>query len=80
MSASDHKQSNGALVDISTNSPLATAPLAKIGHLPRMGQRILLPLHQPGDWEAYTVVDVECDRLLEPSGMLRITLYVERSS
>ena len=80
MSESEHKQSNGELVDISTKSPPGTAPLAKISHLPRMGQSILLPLNQPGDWEAYTVVDVECDRLLEPSGMLKVTVYLERPS
>jgi hypothetical protein len=80
MYESEHQQRNGELVDISTNSPLGKAPLAKIIHLPRMGQSILLPLHRPGDWGAYTVVDVECDRLLEPSGMLKVTLYVQRSS
>jgi hypothetical protein len=42
---------------------------------PRAGQLVL-----PGRGAAYTVVDVECDRLLEPPGMLKVTLYVERSS
>jgi len=88
MSESDQEQNYVELFDISKKSPVATAPLATISHLPRVGERIFLPLNQPGDWEAYKVVAVEyflagkptSDRPLEASGMVRVSLYVERSS
>ena len=50
MSESEHKQSYVELFDISKHEPIATAPLDKVSHLPRTGERIFLPLHQPGDW------------------------------
>jgi len=89
MSESHQDQRNVELFDISKKVTVAKAPLASIPHLPRTGERIFLPLHQPGDWEAYTVVAVEyfiagkasaSEGSLEGSGTDRMTLYVERSS
>ncbi|MBV8054096.1 MAG: hypothetical protein JO071_02515 [Deltaproteobacteria bacterium] len=76
------------LFDISKKTAIAKVPLAAISHLPRTGERIFLPLHRSGDWEAYTVMAVEYFVGGEPSasggplespGMVRVTLYVERS-
>jgi hypothetical protein len=76
------------MFDITTNKSVARAPLAAISHLPRTGERIFLPLHRPGDWEAFTVVTVEyfvggepltSDGPLESPGLVRVTLYVKRS-
>jgi hypothetical protein len=89
MSESEHTQSYVELFDISKQESIATAPLDKVSHLPRTGERIFLPLHQPGDWEAYTVTAVEyfvggersaSNQPVEASGIVRVTLYVERSS
>ncbi len=88
MSGSQQNQSYVELFDISKKESVARASLAAIPHLPRTGERIFLPLHQPGTWERYTVVAVEYfvgsesvagDRPLDASGMDRITLYVEKS-
>lgn len=76
------------LFDVTKKATVAKAPLAAISHLPRTGERIFLPLHRPGDWEAYTVVGVEyfvggepsaSEGPLESPGLVRVTLYVERS-
>lgn len=76
------------LFDVSKKTAVAKAPLAAISHLPRTGERIFLPLHRAGDWEAYTVVAVEyfvggqpstSDGPLESPGLVRVTLYVERA-
>jgi len=82
------------LFDISKKTAIAKASLASITHLPRTGERIFLPLrrtgapHQPGEWEAYTVVRVEyfvggepagSEGPLESPGLVRVTLYVEPS-
>jgi hypothetical protein len=76
------------MFDITTNKSVARAPLAAISHLPRTGERIFLPLHRPGDWEAFTVVTVEyfvggepltSEGPLESPGLVRITLYVKPS-
>jgi hypothetical protein len=76
------------LFDISKKTAVAKAPLAAISHLPRTGERIFLPLHRPGDWEAYTVVAVEYfvggepmanEGPLESPGLVRVTLYVQPS-
>jgi hypothetical protein len=88
MSEPEQKQSYVELFDISKNEPIAKAPLAAIIHLPRAGERIFLPLPISGEWAAYTVVNLEyfldgtpsaSDEPLESPGMVRITLYVERS-
>ena len=89
MSEAQQNQSYVELFDISKKASVAKAPLAAIPHLPRKGERIFLPLHQPGDWEAYTVVAVEyflggkrsaSEGPHESSGTDRVTLYVERSN
>jgi hypothetical protein len=89
MSESHQDQRYVELFDISKKASIAKSPLAGIPHLPRTGERIFIPLHQPGDWEAYTVVAVEyfiggnvsaSEGSLEASGTDRVTLYVERSS
>jgi hypothetical protein len=89
MSESQQNQSYVELFDVSKKVSVATAPLTAIYHLPRQGERIFLPLHQPADWEAYTVVAVEyflggkepaSAGPHKASGMDRITLYVERSN
>ena len=88
MSDSQENQSYVELFDISKKTSVAKAPLAAIPHLPRKGERIFLPLRQPGDWEAYTVVAVEyfigsehlaSERPFKASSMDRVTLYVEQS-
>jgi hypothetical protein len=89
MSESQQNPSYVELFDISKKQSVAKAPLAGIPHLPRKGERIFLPLHQPGDWEAYTVLAIEYflggkqpagQGSFEGSGTDRVTLYVERSS
>jgi hypothetical protein len=89
MSESQQKQSYVELFDIAKKTSVAKAPLSGIPHLPRTGERIFLPLHQPGDWEAYTIVAVEyflggtqpaSEGPHESSGTDRVTLYVERSN
>jgi hypothetical protein len=92
MSELQQEQNYLELFDISKNTAIAKAPLAAISHLPRMGERIFLPLHrtgaphQPGEWEAYAVVRVEYfvggepsapEGPLESPGLVRVTLYVE---
>jgi hypothetical protein len=77
------------LFDIGRKTAVARAPLAAISHLPRTGERIFLPLQRPGQWDAYTVVAVEYfvggepvanEGPLESPGLVRVTLYVERSA
>jgi len=88
MSELKEERSYLELFDISKKTAVAKAPLAAISHLPRTGERIFLPLHRPGDWEAYTVVAVEyfvggepsaSEGPIESPGMVRVTLYVERA-
>ena len=94
MSELQQEQNYLELFDISKGTAVAKAPLAAISHLPRTGERIFLPLHragaphQPGEWEAYTVVRVEyfvggepsaSDGPLESPGLVRVPLYVEPS-
>jgi hypothetical protein len=72
------------LFDLSKKLVIATIPLDKIKHMPRTGERIFLPLHQPGDWVAFKIVDIEyflstTQRSLEEPGVLRVTVYVEES-
>jgi hypothetical protein len=87
MPETEEKQSYVELFDVSKKSQVARAPLASISHMPRTGERIFLPLHQPGDWEAYTVVAVEyflggtrspTGEPIAAPGMARVTLYVEQ--
>ena len=87
MSAPRENQRYVELFDISKNAAVARAPLSAIPHLPRKDERIFLPLHQPGDWVAYTVVAVEYfvggepvdGELFQGSGTDRVTLFVQQS-
>ena len=72
------------LFDISEKSVIGTVPLDQIKHMPRIGERIFLPLHEPADWVAYKIVDIEYfvatnQAPLDQPGMLRVTVYVERA-
>ena len=72
------------LFDVSKKSVIATLPLDQIKHMPRTGERIFLPLHEPEDWVAFKIVDIEYflrtkEGPLEVPGMLRVTVYVEES-
>jgi hypothetical protein len=89
MSDLQPEQSYVEMFDVSKKTAVAKAPLSAISHLPRTGERIFLPLHRPGNWEAYTVVSVEyfvggeplaSEGPLESPGLVRVTLYVERSN
>jgi hypothetical protein len=88
MAEAVQKESYLELFDVSKKAQVAKAPLASITHMPRAGERIFLPHHQPGEWNAYTVVAVEYfiaaqpsagQESLEAAGMVRVTLYVEQS-
>jgi len=88
MSEPEQEQSYVELFDVSKNAPIAKAPLAGITHLPRAGERIFLRHPITGDWEAYIVMNIEyflagepagSDGSLESLGMVRITVFVERS-
>jgi hypothetical protein len=88
MSEIQQEQNYLELFDISKKTAVAKAPLAQISHMPRTGERIFLPIKQPGNWEAYTVVAVEYfvggespadEGPLESPGLVRVTLYVEPS-
>ncbi len=81
----DQKGNYLELFDVSKNSVIASVPLDRIKHMPRTGERIFLPLHEPGGWVAFKIVDIEyflrtkpgpLEELEEP-GMLRVTIYVE---
>jgi len=77
------------LFDVAKKAQVAKVPLASIRFMPRIGERIFLPLDGPGDWDSYTVVAVEYFLGYDPStgqpsrsasaGMGRVTLYVEES-
>jgi len=88
MSEIEQKQSYVELFDISKNAPIAKAPLVEITHLPRTGERIFLRHPISGEWEGYTVMNLEYFLAETPAagegtpealGMVRITLYVEQS-
>jgi hypothetical protein len=77
------------LFHVSKKVQVGKLPLASIRFIPRIGERIFLPIHGPRDWDSYTVVAVEYFLDYDPStgkaarpesgGMDRITLYVEES-
>jgi hypothetical protein len=69
------------LFDISKKTQVGKAPLASIRFMPRIGERIFLPLDGPERWHSYTVVSVEYFLASSsPSeSMDRVTLYVEES-
>ena len=69
------------LLEVSTKTQVAKAPLASIRFIPRMGERIFLPLDEPKHWNSYTVVAVEyfLGGRSPSERMDRVTLYVEES-
>jgi hypothetical protein len=69
------------LFDVSKKTQVGKAPLASIRFMPRIGERIFLPLDEPGHWNSYTVVSVEyfLGGSSPSEGMDRVTLYVEES-
>jgi hypothetical protein len=80
----EHKKNHLELFDVSENSVVATVPLNQIKHMPRVGERIFLPIDQTDGWTAYKILDIEYflatnEGPLDEPGMLRVTVYVERS-
>ena len=84
----EQKKNYLELFDISNKSIVGTVPLDQVKHMPRIGERIFLPLERPDGWTAYKIVDVEyfvatnegpLDKSLNEPGMFRVTVYVERS-
>jgi len=71
------------LFDVSENSVIGTVPIDKVKHMPRIGERVFLPVHQPGDWVAFKILDIEYflstseSQFGEP-GTVRVTLFAER--
>ena len=69
------------LFDVSKKTQVGKAPLASIRFMPRIGERIFLPLDEPEHWDSYTVVSVEyfLGGRSPSESMDRVTLYVEES-
>ena len=73
------------LYDLKKKKVLSKAPSSQVKFLPRVGERVLISLTGPGDWESYNVVDVEYFLNYDPltnvpetsSDAGKITLYVE---
>ena len=67
------------LFDVSKKTQVGTAPLASIRFMPRIGERIFLPIDEPKHWNSYTVVAVEyfLGGHSPSESMDRVTLYVE---
>ena len=83
MPADEEQESYLELFDISKKVEIAKVPLASIRFIPRVGERVFIPLHERGNWKPYTVVNVEyfVGKANTPvsAGAGRITLYVEES-
>jgi hypothetical protein len=77
------------LFDVTKKQAVARAPLAEIKFMPRAGERIFIPVGEPGNWDSYTVLTVEYFLGYDQStgeaspsvtgGTGRVTLYVEPS-
>ena len=69
------------LFHVSRKTQVGKAPLASIRFMPRIGERIFLPLKEPEHWVSYTVVSVEyfLGGRSPSESMDRVTLYVEDS-
>ena len=75
------------LYDVVKKEKVAKASLAEIRFIPRAGERIFISHNGPGNWDSYTVVNVEYFLGYDPAtgessvsgGIGRITLYVEAS-
>lgn len=80
----EQKKNNLELFDVSNNSVIATVPLDQIKHMPRVGERVFLPVNGgPDKWIAYRIVDIEYflvtnEAPIDEPGMLRVTVYAER--
>ncbi|MGO9607352.1 MAG: hypothetical protein ACLQAT_28825 [Candidatus Binataceae bacterium] len=74
-----YKETYLELFDVSKKTQVAKAPLASIRFMPRIGERIFLPLGGPEHWDSYTVVSVEyfLGGRSPSQNMDRVTLYVE---
>ena len=71
------------LFDVLENSVIGTVPIDRVKLVPRIGERVFLPLHQPGDWAAFKIVDIEYFLSTSQSqfgdpGTIRVTLYAEK--
>jgi hypothetical protein len=83
MPEQEQKKDYLELFDVSENSVVGTVPIDKVKHVPRIGERIFLPLHQPGDWAEFKIVDIEWflstsqSQFGEP-GTIRVTLSAEK--
>lgn len=80
----EEKKNYLELFDVSEKSVVGSVPLDQIKHMPRVGERIFLPINRPDRWTAYKIVDVEYfvstnEGPIDEPGTLRVTLYVERS-
>lgn len=80
----EEKKNYLELFDVSEKSVVGSVPLDQIKHMPRVGERIFLPINRPDRWTAYKIVEVEYfvstnEGPLDEPGMLRVTLYVERA-
>jgi hypothetical protein len=72
------------LFDVSTKSAVGTVSLDQIKHMPRVGERIFLPVSRPDGWTAYKILEIEYflrtnEAPIDEPGMLRVTVYVEPS-
>jgi hypothetical protein len=75
------------LVDVAKKAQIAKVPLSEIRFIPRIGERIFLPLQGAGSWSAYNVISVEYflgfdasgHPVVPKEGTGRVTLYVEKS-
>jgi hypothetical protein len=81
---SEQKKNYLELLDVSGKSVVGTVPLDQVKHMPRIGERVFLPIDRPNGWTAYRIVDIEYflatnEGPLDEPGMLRVTVYVERS-
>jgi hypothetical protein len=59
MPEQEQKKDYLELFDVSENSVIGTVPIDRVKHVPRIGERIFLPLHQPGEWAEFKIVDIE---------------------
>lgn len=80
----EQKKNYLELFDVSEKSVVGTVPLDQIKHMPRVGERIFLPVDRPDGWTAYKIMDIEYfvatnEGPLDEPGTLRVTVYIERS-
>jgi hypothetical protein len=80
----EQKKNYLELFDASSKSVVGTAPLDQVKHMPRVGERIFLPVGRADGWIEYKIVDIEYflatnEGPLDEPGVLRVTVFVERS-